>query len=383
MRITLVGPAHPWRGGVPLLTMDLAHRLSTAGERVQLYTWTSQGPARLLPAEAHPLATPEAPIFPAVRATLSWRNPWTWWRTGSTVSRESDVVVLVFYTTLQSPALWAVGAQASRRGARVVAVCCNVVPHETRPGEHRLFRLLMRSVDAVLVHTEKQREALAELTDRPAAVAALPPHLPVGDRQPPTRRSDLPTRRRLLFFGKVRHYKGVDLLLAALTRIEDVELMIVGELYQNPAELQTLITQLGLTDRVTLSPEYLPADRIASLFADVDAIVLPYRKSTGSQLVALAQWHGLPVVATRVGNFPDTVRDGVDGLLCEPDDVEDLIRALRCLYEPGRLAALRDAVRPAETEDVWADYLKTLYTLLGVTTRRNPAVPASTRWSRR
>jgi len=221
----------------------------------------------------------------------------------------------------------------------------------------------MRSAGAILVHTAAERDALMQLTDRPVAVAALPPHLPAG--VPLIRPPDRPPTRRLLFFGKVRLYKGVDILLEAVTHVPDVELSIVGEFYEELSELHALVDRLGLTDRVRIRPEYLPAEQIPEMFAEVDALVLPYRTATASQLVALAHWHGLPTVVTRVGNFPDVVSDGVDGLLCTPDDADDLVRALRELYEPGRLAALRAAVRPPESEQVWADYLATLAALAG------------------
>ncbi|HWN31363.1 MAG TPA: glycosyltransferase family 4 protein [Pseudonocardia sp.] len=361
MRITLIGPAFPWRGGIPLWTTDLARRLTGAGHHVTLRNWTHQGPARLLPAERHPLTAPESDVYPTVDEPLSWNSPAQWWRTGQRAAAESDVVVLTFYTTLQALALWAI-ALCARRHARVVLICHNVVPHEARPGDRPLLAMLARAVDAVLVHTWAQHDALAVLTDQPAAVAALPPHLPIGERRPtPT---GVEPKRRLLFFGKVRHYKGVDVLLRAVARMEGVHLSIVGEFYQNLSELITLIAELDLADRVRVHPEYLPAEHIPELFTDADALVLPYRKATASQFVALAQFHGLPVVATRVGNFPDAVRHGVDGLLCEPGDVDDLAAALRRLYEPGQLDRLRAAVRPAETESSWRNYLDTLDELI-------------------
>jgi D-inositol-3-phosphate glycosyltransferase len=367
MRITLIGPAYPWRGGIPLFTSELAHRLARDGQHVRLRTWCRQGPVRFVPAQRHPLAEPESPVYPTVAEPLSWRNPVHWWRTGRRAGGESDAVVLTFYTSFQAPALYAIARLAGRR-ARVVLVCHNVVPHEARPGDRWLLSLLAGAAHAVLVHTRAEGDALAELTGRRAAVAALPPHLPVGSR----RASDDRPRGRLLFFGKVRQYKGVDVLLRALARLEDVRLSIVGEFYQSPSELRALAAELGLTERVSIHPEYLPAERIPELFATADALVLPYRKATASQFVALAHWHRLPVVATRVGNFPDMLRDGVNGLLCEPDDVEDLARALRELYQPGRLAALRSAIHPADTEAAWSRYLDTLVGRGTSTVQRNP-----------
>ena len=362
VRVTLIGPAFPWRGGIPLLVTDLAHRLAALGHDVRLRTWSEQGPARLLPAQRYPLSAPESGVYPTEPEPLSWRNPAHWWRAGRRAAAESDLVVLTYYTTVQAPALAAI-ARLSRRRAHVVVICANAVPHEARPGDRTLTALLMRSVHAVLVHTPAERAALAELTGRPVAVSALPPHLPTGVRRPGEVGD--PPLRRLLFFGKVRHYKGVDILLRALARLDGVQLRIVGELYQDADRLRALITELGLADRVQLHAEYLPAEQIPRLFAEADALVLPYRTATASQLVALAHWHGLPTVVTRVGNFPDVVTDGVDGLLCTPGDLDDLVRALRELYRPGRLAALRAAVRPAESELVWRDYLQTLAALAG------------------
>jgi glycosyltransferase involved in cell wall biosynthesis len=362
VRVTLIGPAFPWRGGIPLLTNELAHRLAGCGHTVLVRTWTRQGPASLLPAELHPLETPEAEVYPTVREPLSWRNPLHWVRTGRRAAAASDLVVLLYYVPFQAPALAAI-AMAARRGARVVVICAHAVPHEPRPGDRLLMSWLMRSVDAILVHTEAERDALGRLTDRPTAVAALPPHFPATARSRVG--ADVPPRRRLLFFGKVRPYKGVDVLLRALALVPDVELGIVGEFYEDRALLDALVDELGLAGRVHVTPEYLPAQRIPELFAGFDALVLPYRTATASQLVALAHWHGLPVVATRVGNFPETVRDGMDGLLCSPGDALDLARVLRSLYEPGRLAALRAGVRPADAEGIWRTYIATLRSLAG------------------
>ena len=370
MRVTLVGPAYPWRGGLPLLVTDLAHRLAAEGHAVRVRTWTHQGPAGLMPTQA--LTAAEGVVYPA-EPVLSWRNPVGGWRVGRAAAA-SDLVVVVHYTTVQAPVLWAV-ARAAGRGARVVAICANAVPHEARPGDRPLTALLMRAVDAAVVHTEAERRALAALTNRPVAVAPLPPHLPDG---PPRPRAP-GVRRRLLFFGKVRRYKGLDVLLRALAHLDGVHLTVAGEVYPDATDVGRLIDRFGLRDRVDVRPGYLPAERIPDLFASVDALVLPYRSATASQHVALANRHRVPVVATRVGNFPDVIDDGVDGLLCAPGDIADLTRALRELYAPGRLDALRAAAPVSDDEQVWKTYLETLLTVDGC----SPPNCGHDRWVRR
>jgi glycosyltransferase involved in cell wall biosynthesis len=220
------------------------------------------------------------------------------------------------------------------------------------------MRALLRRVDGVLVHSGQQAELAGSLTSRPVRVAELPAHLPVSA----TVAQRAGTIGRLLFFGMVRPYKGLDVLLRALATgpPPEVELTVAGEFWGGLDQTRALIEELGLGDRVELRPGYVPAAEVSELFAAADALVLPYRSATGSQNVWMAFEHGIPVVATRVGAFPEQVRDGADGLLCEPGDAASLARALERLYLPGALERLRRAVRRPDHEPVWTAYLETL-----------------------
>jgi glycosyltransferase involved in cell wall biosynthesis len=165
-------------------------------------------------------------------------------------------------------------------------------------------------------------------------------------------------RRRLLFFGLVRPYKGLDVLLRALAAgPDDVALTVAGEFWGGLADTRALVAELGLADRVELRPGYVDAAEVPALFAAADALLLPYRSATASQNVDLARLHGLPVVASRVGTLATAVHDGVDGLLVPPDDPDALAAALRRLYEPGVLAQLRDKVEPPVVDGGWERYL--------------------------
>jgi glycosyltransferase involved in cell wall biosynthesis len=200
------------------------------------------------------------------------------------------------------------------------------------------------------VHTADQAALARTLTTAPVTVAEMPAHLPgtAGDAHPDE------VFRRLLFFGMVRPYKGLDVLLKALP--EDVALTVAGEFWSGLDETRALIAERGLN--VTLLPGYVPAEQIAGLFAAADALVLPYRSATASQNVQMAFEYGVPVIATRVGGFPDQVRDGVDGLLAEPDDVASLNAALKRFYADP--AKFRAEVRASDAEPVWVGYLKAL-----------------------
>jgi glycosyltransferase involved in cell wall biosynthesis len=167
--------------------------------------------------------------------------------------------------------------------------------------------------------------------------------------------------RRLLFFGLVRPYKGLDVLIRALAAgPPGVSLLVAGEFWGGTGETERLAAELGVADRLTLRPGYVPAAAVPALFTEVDALVLPYRAATASQNAWVAFEHGVPVISTRAGTLAEQVTDGVDGILAEPDDVADLTAALTRFYTPGMPEKLRAGVKPLDAEPVWQAYLATL-----------------------
>jgi glycosyltransferase involved in cell wall biosynthesis len=450
MRIAVVGPTHPYKGGIAQHTTELAHRLATRGHDVRLHSWSAQYPARLYPGEQR-VREPEMEPFPGTDYPLSWRRPDSWWGLGRRLRRTADAVVLVVVTPVQAPAYLGIlaglgaglgtGTGSRRRPGRgsgeprppVLALCHNVLPHERRAVDAPLIRAVLQRVSVVLVHTPAEAELAASLTSRPVSVAAMAPHLwtatrlraqahdrsvpaqgrgsaagaPEAPAHPgdagnasdtgnardtgntrdtgdapvvgtpavpqPTNRQPaaegagpsgtaptLPVRRRLLFFGLVRPYKGLDVLLRALAAgPADVALTVAGEFWGGVEPTRALVAELGLAGRVEVRPGYVPAGEVPALFAAADALVLPYRSGTASQNVDLAHLHGLPVVASRVGTLAEAVIDGVDGLLVPPGDAGALAAALLRLYEPGVLEALRAKVVPPDADDAWSCYLDT------------------------
>lgn len=357
MRVAVVGPTHPLKGGVAAHTTELAHHLAGAGHEVELVSWSRLYPRLLYPGEqAVPQGIPDVTPFPRTTRDLAWAQPASWWRTGRRL-RGVDRVVVVHVVPAVVPAHLAL-LRALGRSTPVTVIAHNVLPHEPHPGAARLVRALFARAQRVVVHSGEQARLARELGARDVAQAALPPHLPGG---PPVDRTPHEGPLRLLALGVVRDYKGVDLLLQALREVPGPRLTVAGELWGEAGErVRRLAAEPDLAGRVDVRGGYVPAPALAPLLAAHDVLALPYRSATASQNALLAFEHGLPVLATRTGTFAQDVRDGVDGLLVEPGSVPALVDALRALVEPEALDRLRQGVQPPDLRTPWRGYVETV-----------------------
>lgn len=355
MRIAVVGPTHPYKGGVAQHTTALANRLGETGHRVQLVSWCSQYPHRLYPGVQEVVGEPEVPVVVGTRRRLHWARPWTWFTEGRRL-RDVDLVVLAHVTPFQVPAYSVLLRAGSARDRQVAIVCHNVLPHEPSPLERPLVASLLRLADRVVTHSPDQAALARQMTGASTLAIPLPPHGPQAHIQ----RQALPpiVHRRLLFFGLVRPYKGLDLLLRALAAgPPDVSLRVAGEFWGGVGSYEQLCRELGIRDRVELLEGYVAAEDVAGLFADVDAVVLPYRTATGSQAPLTAFNFGLPVITTDAGALAEAVTPDVDGLVVPANDVAGLAAAITEFFSDERSLQLRAGVRQADPAAMWSAYL--------------------------
>jgi glycosyltransferase involved in cell wall biosynthesis len=358
VRIAIVGPAHPYKGGGAQHTTELAHQFAHGGHDVVIESWRAQYPARLYPGQ-QTVDEPEGEPYAATRRRLAWYDPWSWFAAGRR-HRNTDLVVFALLTPIQIPAylmiLTGLGPGHKHR-ARTLVICHNVLPHERCPGDVALTRALLRRVDGILVHSAEQAtEARALAPETHISVAPLPPHWPHIPHD------DVGTGGgggvRLLFFGIVRPYKGLDVLLRALAEAPaELTLTVAGEFWGGTTDTERLIKDLDIENKVVLRPGYLNAREVPKLFAAADVLVLPYRAATASQNVLLAFAHHVPVIATTAGSLAEHVIDGVNGYTVVPGDSKDLLRALRLVSEPGTLDKLRAGIEVPDPAPAWARYI--------------------------
>ena len=366
MRIAIVGPTHPLKGGIAQHTTELAHQLASSTDHAcRIVSWRSQGP-RVPKRNAEPLGEPESIPFPHTGHSLHWARPGTWLRAGSRIAENTDVLILVMTVPLQFPALGVISSIFRNRTAstdsEVVLIAHNVLPHEHHLGARWVARRALSVADRVIVHSQEQATIAEALGAHEVNAVRLPLHGPrpasgdVDAATPP--RSP---RMQLAFFGFVRAYKGLEDLITALTLTPvRPHITVMGEFWEPVGRYRKMIDALGLATQITLLPGYAAESDVNRLLEESDALVLPYRSATGSQMPRLAFQHGLPVIATDVGDLAAQVRPGIDGLVCAPNDPQALASAIEAFYTGSVWRDLRHGVQAPAPVSEWADYVATI-----------------------
>jgi glycosyltransferase involved in cell wall biosynthesis len=360
MKIAVVGPAYPFRGGIAHYTMLLASQLATAHD-TRLYSFERQYPTWLFPGRSQldpssaPLAEVETRRWLTPWWPLSWRrvvNDWKTW--------QPDRVVVQWWVPFMAPMTAWLVAQARRLGIRSTLICHNVLPHERSQVDQFLTRLALRQADHLIVHSTAQEGVARNLLAD--CVTTVTPHPSYASFQ--ARRWTRDQARAqlnldgnvLLFFGLVRPYKGlldlIEALPAVLSEI-DVTLLVVGEIWGESGAYQARVAELGLQAKIRFIDRYVPNDEAALYFAAADICVLPYREATGSGVLQLAFGTGVPVVATRTGGMEEVVEHGVTGLLVDPGDVTGLSRAIIRVFKESCATEFRRSIAQQQARFDW------------------------------
>ena len=334
LRLALVGPFWPLRGGIAHFLGAVARGMIARGHTVRTVSFSRQYPERLFPGVTQLDDGPAPPGVPRAPRLLDTLSPRSWARTARAV-RDADVVVFKYWMPFFAPALGTVARIARRRGATVIAVVDNAVPHERRPGDVALGRYVLGACDGLVVMSDKVRRDVERLGVSAAVrFVAHPVYDGFGDPVPRDEAraalgldAEAPT---FLFFGFIRRYKGLHVLLDAMrevaARVPAARLVVAGEFYADEADLRAQAADLG--ESVRFDADYIPDDRVALYFSAADAVVQPYVTATQSGVAQIAFHFGRPVVTTDVGGLAEIVPDGVAGLVVPPENPAALADAL-------------------------------------------------------
>lgn len=369
MRVCLVGPTYPYRGGISHFTQMLAREFMTT-HAVQVVGFSRLYPSLLFPGRTQFDEGGELVHVEALRVIDSI-DPLSWRRAARAIERfDPGVIVFQWWHSFFAPAYAGIGRSLGRDSAAPrIFLCHNVLPHESSLVDRGLARLGLATGDAFLVQSEEDRRTLAGL--RPAARVAVHPH-PIYSQFAEEGIDRAEARRRLgvegrviLFFGLIRPYKGLGTLLRAFAALADpaATLLVVGEFYEDRRRYDGLIESLGIGDRVRVVGRYVPDNEVALYFRAADVAVLPYTSASGSGIAQTAFAFELPVIVTAVGGLPDVVRDGVTGFVVPPGDPAALADAIDRFFRGQWGAAFARAIRADAGRFSWSGCVTALMTL--------------------
>lgn len=330
MKVILLGTAHPYRGGLATFNERLARQFVAEGHEVEIWTFTLQYPSFLFPGRTQ-YTTEPAPNDLIIRRELNSCNPFNWIRVGKAIEEAApDMLVCCYWMSFFAPAFALVSQIAQRNGkTRCVALVHNMIPHEPNILDKLFAPCFVKSQNAFVALSESVVKDI-DLLDKAHKPKTFSPH-PIydhyGERMTKTEACaalNLPKDKDyMLFFGLVRAYKGLDLLLDAFGEVKDVlpslQLIIAGEFYEDEEKYRTQIIQLGLTERVVVRNEFVPDGDIRKYFGIADLIVQPYKTATQSGVTQVAFHFEKPMLVTNVGGLGEIVHDHLMGYACEPD----------------------------------------------------------------
>jgi D-inositol-3-phosphate glycosyltransferase len=373
VKIVLVSPAHPLRGGIAASSERMAFALLAAGHEVVVYSFSLQYPDFLFPGKTQYSDGP-APAGLHIVTCINAVNPFNWIAVGRRIAAERpDRILVRYWLPLMGPCLGTVLRAVvffSRKKIPVTALTDNIVPHEKRPGDRLFSRYFMGACRDFVVMSHavgaQIRAFLPEKKQQDPQVVRFAEH-PVYDiygagmdRAAARTLLNLPDNApTVLFFGFIRAYKGLDLLLEALALCPDVHAVVAGECYEDWAPYAERIERLGIGVRTHLFTDFIPDGEVTRYFSAADLVVQPYRSATQSGISQIAFHFEKPMVVTRVGGLAEIVRDGVSGYVVEPEAAA-IAAAIRRFFEENMGEAMRAGVRSEKPRFSWENLVRVL-----------------------
>lgn len=326
-QIGLIGPVLPYRGGIAQYT-TLLHRNLRSKSELFTISFRRQYPGWLYPGRCDIDRGFDGHQESGVSYILDSLNPSTWLKACRFLIRHSTCAVIIpWWTVFWAPCFGFVANYLRGRGIKVLFLCHNVIDHESTFWKVMVTKRVLSQGTNFLVHTNNDADRLANLI--PETRITVHPH-PIYNQFPPSQKN-LPRRARLelLFYGLVRPYKGLDILIEAmqLLKNEDIFLTVAGEWWDRDPVLQRRISDLK--EKVEVVDRYVTQEETAEYFSRADVVVLPYRSASGTGVIPIAYHYGKPVIATTVGGLPEVVVDGVSGQLVKPEDPQALSDIIR------------------------------------------------------
>lgn len=369
MKIIIIGPAHPYRGGIALFSNRLADALVADNNAVNIVTFKLQYPGFLFPGKTQFSDNESSSKIKTLRAINSV-NPFNWIKVGMQIrAAKPDLVIFKYWMPFMAPCFGTIAKYIKKDSSiKIISLVHNLVPHEKRFGDTILTKYFVKRVDGFIAMSQS---VIADInrfnTTKPTALSPHPLYDNFGKiktRKEALEALGLDTQfNYMLFFGIVRKYKGLDILLKAFAdkRLNDgsLKLIVAGEFYDDDAEYLDLIHKHDLTDAVILTKGFIPDNKVVDYFCAADIVVQPYRTATQSGVTQIAYHFNKPMLVTDVGGLKEIVPNGKVGYVVEPNQ-NAVTEALIDFYQNNKVASFIKGVEEEKKKYSWDKMVKTV-----------------------
>ena len=333
-KVIIIGPAHPLRGGLATFNQRLAKEFIDSGNDCFLYSFSLQYPSFLFPGKTQ-FSDEPPPENLKINSVINSINPFNWIKIGNRLKKEKpDIIIVRFWIPLMGPALGTILRRVRKnKHTKIICIADNIIPHEKRFGDKSFTKYFLKSCDAFITMSEKVMDDLRLFQKtKPAKLVSHPLYDNFGEilsKADARKHLGLPENEKIiLFFGFIRKYKGLDLLLEAMSILKNIKpqtlnikLLIAGEFYEDEKSYKEQIEKLGIKDQLILKTDFIPDSEVKYYLCSADAVIQPYRNATQSGVTPLAYHFEKAMVVTNVGGLPSLVPDGKVGFVVEPNPV--------------------------------------------------------------
>jgi glycosyltransferase involved in cell wall biosynthesis len=371
--IIIIGPAHPLRGGLASYNERLARQFQHEGNEVSIYTFSLQYPGFLFPGTTQFSSEPK-PADINIQIKINSVNPFNWWSVGNELKNlQPDIIVVRYWLPFMGPALGTILRRVKKNHhTKIICIADNIIPHEKRPGDVSFTRYFVKPIDGFVTMSEKVLNDLKQFsTSAKSLYVPHPLYDNFGDKiSKQEARAHLNINQDefvFLFFGFIRNYKGLDLLLEAIHKLKEknkkFKVLVAGEFYEDRKLYDDLIEQLNVKEQLILKTDFIPDSEVKYYLCAADAVVQPYRNATQSGVTPLAYHFEVPMIVTNVGGLPGLVPHNKVGFVCEPNP-DAIAQTMQHMIQQGTTAFI-PGLQEEKKKYAWSNITNAILSLAG------------------
>jgi glycosyltransferase involved in cell wall biosynthesis len=360
-KIFIIGPAYPLRGGLATFDELFCKAFNEQGHQCEIISYSLQYPNFLFPGSTQFDTSGNAPQNIKIHTLINSVNPLSWFKTARFIKKQKpDFIVFRFWIPFMGPALGSIARLVLKHGVKVLAITDNVIPHETRPGDVAFAKYFISACDGFVTMSKAVMGDLEKFTSTTHKKYLLHPlYTSFGEK---LNKHDarialgLPEDKQIvLFFGLIRKYKGLDMLLDAFNELKanpNIILVIAGEFYEDKQPYLDLIENYQIQNQVILHGKFISNEDVKLYFSAADLVALPYRSATQSGVTQVSFHFEVPTLVTNVGGLGEIIPDKIAGYVVEPNG-KAIAEGIKDYFENRRMHSFTEGMRKEKQKYDW------------------------------